>query len=319
MNIGGTIKILKTYETKRPEFRPLFCFLTYRSFPCKIEAELDERRLIMKKLLSLFLAAVLALSSVAITTESASAISVSPNRAWFVGSDFTDNRYVSSTFDYIRAKHPQLSLDKTYSQCFGWAEKMRETFGSKFSYKEYVGLKFTKKNFLKKCKGVKAGTHLRLGYGKYYDGYNGHSVCLLKVTDKKVYWTDNNWEGYNKIAYFSGSVSDFMTEYGQYDYINMIHKVTKYKNRTTPKLAIRKASDGRGQLCWTKTTNTQKYKVYRSTSKNGTYKLIKTTTKYKYKDTTAKRGKTYYYKVKSVKAEYKDRTSNKCSFKAKKS
>lgn len=273
----------------------------------------------MKKILSLFLAAILVFSTTLVTTEPASAISVSPNRAWFTGSQCSDNKYVSSTIDYIRAKHPQLSLDETYSQCFGWAEKVRKMLGSKFSYKEYVGLKFTKKNFLNKCKGIKAGTHLRLGYGKYYDGYNGHSVCLLKVTKNKVYWTDNNWEGYNKIAYFSGSVSDFMEEYGQYDYINMIHKVTKYKNRTSPSLAIRKASDGRGQLCWTKTTNTTKYKVYRATSKNGTYKLIKTTTSYKFKDTTAKRGKTYYYKVKAVKPKYKDRTSNRCSFKASKS
>jgi len=273
----------------------------------------------MKRILSLFLAAILAFSTVFMTAEPVNAISVSPNRAWFVGSDFTDNRYVSSTFDYIRAKHPMMSLDETYSQCFGWAEKMRETFGTKFAYKEYVGKKFTKKNFLKLCKNVKAGTHLRLGYGKYYDGYNGHSVCLLKVTKNRVYWTDNNWEGYNRIAYFSGSVDDFMVEYGQYGYVNMIHKVTKYKNRITPKLAIRKVPDGRGQLCWTKTVNTEKYKVYRATSKNGKYKLIKTTSTYKFKDTTAERGKTYYYKVKAVKKNGKVKVSNKDSFKAKKS
>lgn len=272
-----------------------------------------------KKLLSILLALTLVFTSCLIAPERAEAISVSPNRAWFVGSDCTDNRYASSTIDYIRAKHPQLSLDKTYSQCWGWTEKVREMLGSEFSYHEYVGLKLTKKNFLNKCKGVKAGTHLRFGYGKTYDPYDGHSVCLLKVTDKKVYWTDNNWEGHNKIAYFSGSVSDFITEYSQYDYINMKYEVTKYKKRSKPSLAIRKASSGYGQLCWTKTKNTEKYKVYRSTSKDGTYKLIKTTTSYKFTDKTAKRGKTYYYKVKSIKPEYKDQVSNKCSFKAKKS
>lgn len=273
----------------------------------------------MKKKLSLILTVALLLTSLVVTSVPVSGISVSPNRAWFTGADCTDNAYAASTIDYIRAKYPQMSLDEDYSQCFGWAEKVRELLGSKFSYKEYVGLKFTKKNFLNKCLNVKAGTHLRLGYGKYYSGYDGHSVCLLKVTKTKVYWTDNNWEGYNKIAYFSGSVSDFMEEYGQYDYINMVNKVTTYKKRVTPSLAIRKVSDGRGQLCWTKTTNTEKYKVYRATSKNGTYKLIKTTTKYKFKDTTAKRGKTYYYKVKAIKSNGNTKTSNKCSFKAKKS
>jgi len=273
----------------------------------------------MKKFLSLILAVFLCFSAIASAADSVSAISVSPNRAWFVGADCSDNGYVASTIDYIRAKHPQLSLDKTYSQCFGWAEQVRNILGSDFAYKEYVGLKFTKKNFLKKCKNIKAGTHLRLGYGKHYNGYDGHSVCLLKVTKNKVYWTDNNWEGYNKIAYFSGSVNDFMKEYAQYNYINMIHKVTKHKKRITPALAIRKTPNGRGQLCWTKTSNTKEYQVYRSTSKNGTYELMKTTTKYKFKDTTAKRGKTYYYKVKAVKPEHKDRTSSKRAFKAKKS
>lgn len=271
----------------------------------------------MKKKLSLLLMAMLICTSVFAFAEPSQAISVSPNRAWFTGADCTDNKYVASTIDYIRAKHPQLSLDETYSQCFGWAEQVREILGKEFYYKEYVGLKFTKKNFLEKCKGVKAGTHLRLGYGKYYDGYDGHSVCLLKVTKDKVYWTDNNWEGYNRIAYFSGSVDDFMEEYGQYDYINMIHKVKKYKTRTTPLLTIRKISSGKGKLYWTKTANTTKYKVYRATSKDGTYKLIKTTTKGYYADTTAKYGKTYYYKVKAVKESGKTKTSARKSFKAK--
>ena len=43
-----------------------------------------------------------------------------------------------------------------------------------------------------------------------------------------------------------------------------------------------------------------KYGVYRSTSKNGTYSLKKTTTSTSYTDTSAVAGKTYYYKVKAI-------------------
>ena len=40
------------------------------------------------------------------------------------------------------------------------------------------------------------------------------------------------------------------------------------------------------------------YKIYRSTKKNGKYTLKKTTTSKTYTDTKAKKGKTYYYKIK---------------------
>ena len=40
--------------------------------------------------------------------------------------------------------------------------------------------------------------------------------------------------------------------------------------------------------------------MYRSTSKTGTYKLLGTTTKLNYTDTSATTGYTYYYKVKAV-------------------
>ena len=53
-------------------------------------------------------------------------------------------------------------------------------------------------------------------------------------------------------------------------------------------------------LKWTKNTKVTGYKVYRATSLNGTYKLVKTTTSNKTTTATIrshKKGKTYYYKV----------------------
>ena len=53
-------------------------------------------------------------------------------------------------------------------------------------------------------------------------------------------------------------------------------------------------------LSWNKVTGAVSYKVYRSTAKNGAYSLVKTTTSRSYKDTTAKKNTTYYYKVVAV-------------------
>ena len=54
------------------------------------------------------------------------------------------------------------------------------------------------------------------------------------------------------------------------------------------------------KVSWKKIDGATKYEVYRATSKNGTYSKVKTTTSTSYKDTAAKSGKTYYYKVVAV-------------------
>jgi len=253
----------------------------------------------MKRLVSIFLAAMLAFSTVIVTTEPVKASTAD----WeFTGATCTSNASAASTINYIRAKHDQYSQYKGSGQCFGWAEKVGNMLAAERSYKEYKSLRFNKKNFKAKCLNVKAGTHLRLSHEKKYNPWSGHSICLLKVTNNQVCWTDNNYAGYETIAYYSATLDQFVNYYSQYEYLNMITKTTKYKSQSEPLLAIEKAADGRSKLYWPKTTSTSKYKVYRATSKNGTYKLIKTTTAKNYKDTTAKYGTKYYYKVKSVKS-----------------
>lgn len=51
---------------------------------------------------------------------------------------------------------------------------------------------------------------------------------------------------------------------------------------------------------WSKVAGASKYQIYRATSKKGSYKRISTTKKLKYSDKKAKKGKTYYYKIKAV-------------------
>ncbi len=60
------------------------------------------------------------------------------------------------------------------------------------------------------------------------------------------------------------------------------------------------ASTGKPVLSWEAAPNADKYEVYRSTSKNGEYKLLKTMKGHKFTNTSAVAGKTYYYKVKAI-------------------
>ena len=57
------------------------------------------------------------------------------------------------------------------------------------------------------------------------------------------------------------------------------------------------ASSGSPKLSWKAVEGAVSYQVYRSTSKNGTHTLVKTTTGTSFTNTSAKAGRTYYYKV----------------------
>ncbi len=60
------------------------------------------------------------------------------------------------------------------------------------------------------------------------------------------------------------------------------------------------AKTGKVKLTWSKVSGANKYKVYRATSKEGKYTLLKTVTGTSFTNTSAVAGKAYYYKVKAV-------------------
>lgn len=68
----------------------------------------------------------------------------------------------------------------------------------------------------------------------------------------------------------------------------------------TPVTKIALTSKGKPKVTWNKVNGAVKYEVYRATSKTGSYTKMFTTTKPSYINTTAKAGKTYYYKVKAI-------------------
>lgn len=60
---------------------------------------------------------------------------------------------------------------------------------------------------------------------------------------------------------------------------------------------------------WSKVKGATSYKVYRAESKNGTYKLVKTTSSLSFKNTKLKPCKTYYYKVQAYNKKVKGKAS----------
>lgn len=69
-------------------------------------------------------------------------------------------------------------------------------------------------------------------------------------------------------------------------------KITSLKNVSSKKAAVK----------WSKVSKASGYVIYRATSKNGTYKAVKTITKgstVSYTNKSLKKGKTYYYKVRA--------------------
>ena len=271
----------------------------------------------MKKLLSIILMTALLLTGITFVPQTTYAAE-KPSDWYHTGAECTSNSVAASTIDYIQAKYPTGSVYTGSGECYGWAEKISNMLSARRSTKQYNGLKFNKKNLIAKCKGVKAGTHLRVSDGKTTNGYSGHSICLLKVTNDTVSWTDANVGGiYNGIRHKTASIDSFLMQY-PFTYINFVTKNLSYKAQSSePLLAIKRADDGRGTLYWAKASSSSKYKVYRATSQNGKYKLVKTTTGSNYTDEKGTLGKKYYYKVKAIKNGGGSVTSDKKSFTAK--
>lgn len=74
------------------------------------------------------------------------------------------------------------------------------------------------------------------------------------------------------------------------------------KKLAAPKSVKAAAGSKKVTVKFKKATGAKKYEIYRSTSKNSGYKKIGTTSSAQYTDKKVKKGKAYYYKVKSVRS-----------------
>ncbi len=75
--------------------------------------------------------------------------------------------------------------------------------------------------------------------------------------------------------------------------------------------SVKSADHNAVKITWKKAKNAKKYQVYRAASKNGKYKLIKTTKSRTFTNTKLTTGKKYYYKVRAVNGTKKGAFSRK--------
>ena len=80
---------------------------------------------------------------------------------------------------------------------------------------------------------------------------------------------------------------------------------SEVKSRTCdlkqPVITVKNVADsGKIKVSWEKISGAVKYEVYRATSEDGSFTLMKSTTSTSYTNTSAKVGSTYYYKVKAI-------------------
>ena len=253
-----------------------------------------------RKILTAVLAVCLSVTALPFATVEADAYS---EGATYRGSDCTDNENAEAAIDYLMARYPHGKAFDSAGTCWGYAVKINELLADDNKTSYYNGLRFTKANFKKKCLNAKAGTHIRFSHGSSFNGGYGHSVVLLKVDEDKVIWADNNYYAYNTVCYYQGTMNDFYRCYGQYEYINMVSKPTKYKVYITPRVAAKVLKpSGNIRLTWLRSSGAEGYQIYRSYSKDGDYKLIGEVEgdTYRYTDDSVKSGKKAWYKVRAV-------------------
>lgn len=84
--------------------------------------------------------------------------------------------------------------------------------------------------------------------------------------------------------------------YGSYSNVAYVSSTLK----KTENVKVTNQTNGR-IVSWSRVSNASKYNVYRSTSKNGEYEYIGSSTTLSYTDTSASASKTYYYRVRAYK------------------
>lgn len=76
--------------------------------------------------------------------------------------------------------------------------------------------------------------------------------------------------------------------------------VKKYTRISKPTLSLKAVNSNYIKVSWSKRSKAVKYKLYRATSKYGSYKRIAVTSKTYYNDKSVKNKTGYYYKVKAI-------------------
>lgn len=135
------------------------------------------------------------------------------------------------------------------------------------------------------------------GVSKYqvYRATSSKGKYTRLITTTRNYYTNTSAKAgttyYYKVKAIASKNANAYSQTGAIKKMCTVAKPVLKKGYTTK---------GKPYISWKSVSGAKKYEVYRATSKSGKYTKLITTTKRSYSNTSAKKGKTYYYKVKAV-------------------
>ena len=130
---------------------------------------------------------------------------------------------------------------------------------------------------------------------KVYRSTSANGTYTLAVTTTSSTCTNSSLAP-NTTYYYKVAASNSYGDSAQSNYV--LAATTSNTAPSTPtNLRVTSTSSTSISLAWNTVTGAANYKVYRSTSANGTYDLITTTTSYTYTNNSLIPNTTYYYKV----------------------
>lgn len=107
-------------------------------------------------------------------------------------------------------------------------------------------------------------------------------------------------DGRTSATIYNYKVKAYNKDDGKKVYLKESEKLKATTTPLTPNVTVKSSSKKTARLTWKNcSTRATGYKVYMSTSKNGTYKLVKTTTAKSFTKYYLTSGKTYYFKVRA--------------------
>lgn len=148
------------------------------------------------------------------------------------------------------------------------------------------------------------GTSFGANRYKLYRATSKDGTYKCIKTTASLSYTDTTAKAGTRYYY---KVKAYHNDFAGKGYSTIVNKICKQPRPTGVKAS--NATAGKIKVSWTAPTGVTRYQVYRATSKTGTYTLLGSTTNKYYNDTKVTKGKTYYYKVKSVCTTNKDANS----------
>ncbi len=127
-----------------------------------------------------------------------------------------------------------------------------------------------------------------------YQSTNGGKTYKAIGTTTKCKYVVKNLDDDKSYNFKVGSRATGLDKNQKEKSYDSVKKATVYNLRPTVKVSY--SDNGKPVLKWTDRKDVT-YVIYRATSKTGTYRKMLTTGKAQYTNTSAKAGKTYYYKV----------------------